>query len=288
MFKRVASRRNGFTLIELLVVIAIIAILIGLLLPAVQKVREAAARSTCQNNLKQIALAIHTYHDQFRRLPQARYHTDGTATESKSWVYFILPQLEQQDLYKQLDLDFDKWSVTPVPVLLCPTDPRDLTQAFTGTVGSVSGTFGLISYCAVIGTKQYFDGTPTDGMFDTGQRLGWRLSDVKDGLTNTLMLGERPPSHDLKWGWWAYSDYDNLLATQSNYPIYTGCAAPNVYAQGDINKDCDSEHFWSVHDGGGNWAMGDGSVRFIGYTGAAATIPLSTRNGGEVVDPSSY
>jgi len=286
MCARIPLRRHGFTLIELLVVIAIIAILIGLLLPAVQKVREAAARSTCQNNLKQIGLAVHNYHDNYQRFPPARFDITLPPTSPKSWVYFILPYLEQDSLYNEVATNFKTASFVPVSTFLCPSDTRDLTQPFSGTVGAATGTFGLISYQGVIGT-QYSAGA-TDGIFDTGQKLGWRLEDIRDGTSATLMLGERPPSADLEWGWWAYSDYDNLLATQFNLAVYGVCPGPNVFMPGSIGNNCDSMHFWSMHNGGGNWGFGDGSVRFIAYTGAAATIPLSTRNGGETVDPSSY
>ncbi len=280
------ARRSGFTLIELLAILAIIAILIGLLLPAVQTAREAAARSVCQNNLKQMALAIHHFHDQFARLPAARYEATHF-TAPKSWVYRILPFLEQQNLYNAANADFHTASYTPVPLFQCPSDPRDLMQPFIGTVGSASGEFGLISYAGVIGTEVFVQ-MPTDGIFDTSQVLGWHLSNIQDGTSTTLMIGERPPSADLKWGWWGYSDYDNLLATDSNYPIYPDCPAPNLFSPGNVDNNCDSEHFWSPHRGGGNWVFGDGSVRFIAYTGAAATVPLSTRSGGEIVDPSSY
>ena len=280
------GHRRGFTLIELLAIIAIIAILIALLLPAVQTAREAAARGLCQNQLKQMGLALHHYHDQFGRLPAARY--DATSfTGPKSWVYRILPFLEQQALYSAANADFKAASLTAVPLFLCPSDPRDLTQPFIGTVGAASGEFGLISYAGVIGT-QVFIHQPTDGIFDTSQVLGWHLSDIQDGTSSTLLIGERPPSADLKWGWWGYSDYDNLLATDCNYPVYPNCPSPNLYSPGDFDNNCDSEHFWSPHRDGGNWTFGDGSVRFIAYSGAAATVPLSTRSGGESVDPSSY
>jgi prepilin-type N-terminal cleavage/methylation domain-containing protein/prepilin-type processing-associated H-X9-DG protein len=289
--RRTHAWRRGFTLIELLVVIAIIAILIGLLLPAVQKVREAAARSQCQNNMKQIALAIHGYHDAYKRLPPARYHP-ASFTASLSWVYYVLPYLEQDPLYKLSATDFKTASGTAIPVLLCPSDPRDLANPFSGTVGGASGTFGLISYPAVIGTKQFTNTTPTDGIFDTGQKKGWRVTDITDGSSNTLMLGERPPSGDLQWGWWSYSDFDNLLSTQSNalgLAGMSGCPGPpHVFAPGNVQNKCDPLHFWSPHAGGGNWAFGDGSIRFLPYTAAALTIPLSTRGGGEVVDPTGY
>src|SRR5262249_55910913 len=131
--------RRGFTLIELLVVIAIIAILIGLLVPAVQKVREAAARTQCQNNLKQLGLALHGYHAVYKPLPAPRgTHVTGELfTEFRGWMCEILPHVEQGNLYAMMYTD--PWFVgffatfnTPVPTYLCPADPRDLRAVPAG------------------------------------------------------------------------------------------------------------------------------------------------------------
>jgi prepilin-type N-terminal cleavage/methylation domain-containing protein len=137
-----SPRRPGFTLIELLVVMAIISILIGLLLPAVQSVREAANRTQCANHLKQIGLACHLYHDQHKRLPPDRY----AMTESPSWAWLILPNLEQENLYRQWKLGWpypgmdptqpiddaaikraEAVMIIPVPVYFCPSRARTTT-----------------------------------------------------------------------------------------------------------------------------------------------------------------
>jgi prepilin-type processing-associated H-X9-DG protein len=281
--------RPAFTIFELLVSIAIIAILIGLLLPAVQKIREAANRCTCQSSMKQLAMAVHAYHDQFSYFPPAR-DDPGFFTDRRGWMWRLLPFIDQKDLqdYTLDDVSFMVFSGNAIPLLLCPSDPRDLVTGFSGTSWAETGTFGMTSYCGVVGTTMNCDATPTNGAFDTSLAKGIRLLDVRDGASTTLMIGERPPSPELYWGWWAFSDYDNLMATQSNVPIYGPCPGPNVYGPGEYEDPCASTHFWSPHRDGGNWAFVDGSVRWIGYRGAAATIPLSTRAGGEVVDTACY
>jgi prepilin-type processing-associated H-X9-DG protein len=195
----------------------------------------------------------------------------------------LLPFLEQADLARKLNY-FDDSKATVLPVLLCPSDPRDLTGDFSGTVGGASGTFGLTSYAGVVGTEQHEDLEPTNGVFDTS-RAGIRFAEVRDGLSTTLLLGERPPSIELAWGWWSYSDYDNLLATRANYPIYALCGKPDVFQSGSVSDRCASQHFWSPHAGGGaSWAFADGSVRWLTYDAGARTITLSTRAGGEAVN----
>ncbi len=277
--------RAAFTLIELLIVIAIIAVLIGLAIPAILRVREAANRAQCSNQLKQLALACHTYADAHTgHLPPARY-SRADSTGPKSWLWSVLPHIEESAIYLSQD-DFAFLCPLPLPFLWCPSDPRDLSAPFgIGTVGGAHGTFGLTSYLGVVGSEGDAANS-SNGVFDVGSVSGVRFAEITDGTSTTLMLGERPPSADLEWGWWAYSDYDNLLATRTNLwiPWYQPCPKPNVFAPGDIADNCASEHFWSPHTGdGGNWAFADGSVRWIGYDAGERTIPLSTRAGGEVV-----
>jgi prepilin-type N-terminal cleavage/methylation domain-containing protein len=290
------SPRKGFTLIELLVVIAIIALLIGLLLPAVQKVREAAARLACANNLKQIGLALHNYHDAYKHLPPPRgNHLAPTYgfTEFRGWMCEILPFIEQDNLARNMYTmpwytGFFATYNTPVGTYLCPSDSRDLRNI-------PSGNGALTSYLGVTGSDNdvnvQYNG-PTNGIFNISSP-GIRLTDITDGSSYTLMVGERPPTASLFIGWWGASDYDTLLSTRQLYgDIFGagGCVLPGLFGPGRLNGPCngDGNHFWSFHTGGANWVLGDGSVRFLPYSASALTIPLASRNGGEVVDISSY
>jgi prepilin-type N-terminal cleavage/methylation domain-containing protein/prepilin-type processing-associated H-X9-DG protein len=317
-------RRRGFTLIELLVVIAI---LISLLLPAVQKVREAAARVQCQNNLKQISLAVHGYHDAYKMLPVGVIGNPPPGTWPSnnnywahsywSWLAQILPFVEQQNLFNQADTwaqtgqgwahggtpwnwwpwgDF--WDSPPsagpnpalsvlVPLYTCPADPRVLSISYNSGM-NVSFT----SYLAVGGSPSSDNNVKAyNGMFYYNSQL--RLLSVTDGLSGTLMIGERPPSADMTMGWWfAGAGYDGsgtgdviLSSTELGLATYLGCSSSYaMYQQGNVTNQCDSAHFYSMHTGGSNWAMGDGSVRYIAYSASNLIPALSTRNGGEVVN----
>jgi prepilin-type N-terminal cleavage/methylation domain-containing protein len=288
---------QGFTLIELLVVIAIIGVLISLVLPAVQKVRAAAANAQCRNNMKQIGLALNSYHEQYRKLPSPRGTVNYAAgTGWRGWMCDILPFMDQGPLATAMytnpwNTGFFATYNTPIKFYLCPSDIRNLNAGSGGAFTSYLGVTGSDSNATTQQTG------PTNGIFDVGQ-LGIPLTDVTDGLSTTLMVGERPPSADLFWGWWGVSDYDTLLSTTQQYavnpspplPPYVGCNFPGVFSPGSVSGPCggDSNHFWSFHTGGGNWLFGDNSVRFISYQAVAVTIQMGTRNGNEIVDSTAY
>jgi prepilin-type N-terminal cleavage/methylation domain-containing protein len=233
------NRRRAFTLIELLVVIAIIAILIGLLLPAVQKIRTAAERMRCVNNLKQIGLALHSYHDQNGTLPPALYEPGTTLKPMKypwvSWLTRILPFIEQPAMYARMQTDSanqqNPWYPTPhygldkvMQTYKCPSDPREYV-AEQGEGLSVAFT----AYLGVNGRNL----RTLDGVLYWDSQV--RFLDITDGTSNTLMVGERPPSTDFVFGWWyAGSGQDDTL-----YGRNTGSSDVDLGAA-ELNLQSDS------------------------------------------------
>jgi prepilin-type N-terminal cleavage/methylation domain-containing protein/prepilin-type processing-associated H-X9-DG protein len=293
------KNRPGFTLLELLVVIAIIAVLIGLLLPAVQKVREAASRSTCQNNLKQIGIALHSYHDRLGAYPPGYFDVatwpNNDAGPGWGWASFLLADLEQETLQTQIALNQNVGSATaPIPtvratflkVLWCPSDQQ--LFSFTATDGgSNSWMLAQGSYVACNGNDGVDDNTtpPHTGAFIRGTR-GFRAADIRDGLSNTFFIGERSTTMS--------------LSTWAGVP--TGAIVPSVRAPGNFsggsalvlghcgphlpndNIVTDADAMSSGHTSGVQFLFGDGSVHIIS-NGISQTVydALATRAGRESV-----
>ncbi len=286
--------RRGFTLVEVLVVIGIIAVLIGLLLPAVQRVREAASRTRCLNNLHQIGLALHLYHSAYNVLPP------GVRGDAKSdpypflgWSALLLPFLEQGPLWAQSQeafalnrtFNFDPPHPLAVvlPVFACPSDYRTCAAADIGGFH-----VALTSYLGNQGTNQF----RRDGVLYLDSAV--RFTDITDGQSNTLLVGERPASADLIFGWW-YGGWglnkdgsaDLVLgALERNFGglANSGCPpGPYTYGPGKFTEPCDFLHFWSPHSGGAQFLFADGSGHFLPYSAASVLPALATRAGGEAV-----
>jgi prepilin-type processing-associated H-X9-DG protein len=297
-------------LIELLVVIAIIAILIGLLLPAVQKVREAAARVKCQNNLKQLGLALHNYHDVANRYPP--YRPPGIAATdprryTENWTFLLLPYIEQDNVYKQTFTTRAEYDALVRPrviaTYICPSVP------YPSTRGSGSGLTSLTNYLGVTGRQRSDWRAPPAGVGqDTGliavvdgtgfTPMKININSVTDGTSNTLAFAERPPTPDLEWGWGLRGapDLDSLIWARYVTPPDTPSIATTDEAGAPCPfpmhfqpprsppSRCDGYHMWSFHSGGGNFALADGSVRFFNYNaGVNVIVPMSTRASGEVI-----
>jgi len=286
--------RPALTLTELLVIIAIIVVLIGLLLPAIQKVRAAAARTDCTNNLKQIGLAFHHYHDAQGVLPTGCSYRGGVDPyPHMSWCTRLLPFLEQEVLWKEAQHAFalePSFLKNPphtlltfvLPIFTCPSDTRTRDQH--------PGSPALTSFLGVEG----FDQSTRDGILYLDSRV--HLADVRDGTSNTLLVGERPPSAKKNFGWW-YAGWgqaqdgsgDMVLGVRERnvFASWLGAdcpAGPYQFGPGRLDNQCDLFHFWSLHPGGAHFLYADGSVHFLSYSADAILPALSTRAGGEVVD----
>jgi len=332
---------RGFTLVELLVVIAIIGILIGMLLPAVQQVREAARRINCGNNMRQIAIALLTYENSQQELPPGHvvnpqwpsitFDTDpspggldlstGDPPEEAepnrgawwSWMMRVAPFMELNYVYDAADFEeWPWWQSLPdgtsingisVPGYVCPSESRG-AAVYTDASGN---TAAITSYLGVSGRDSYKETGGQDGIIFCNSST--KITDIRDGNSNTLMVGERTPSANLLYGWqWAGAGANRLGETDVVLGVHERIAPargsdPNGSETDFFRPGVENDpnnlhrfHHWSFHPGGGMWALADGSVHFYshqidrgnnGSTGFEPTLleKLSTRNGGEVANP---
>src|SRR5262245_33884999 len=289
-------RRAGFTLIELLVVIAIIAILIALLVPAVQKVREAAARTQCQNNLKQIALALHNSHDNYKVLPAGCVMS---TTNFLSFHVHILPFIDQTPLFAKFDMNSKYDSATNAalglilpPAYQCPLGLQKITQypapmeldgAFTTHYYGVGGPIGNNP---VTGAAYSFlttdqGNTATQGVLGMGSKV--KMVQITDGTSNTLMLGEQSWTLANYYRVWIRGTYND---TGVPYRDTTCCrnVANSMYStpyNGGGNSNNTS--FGSEHSGhGANFALADGTVRYLNSSINLGTyLSIASYNGAE-------
>src|SRR5262245_25343677 len=312
-----AARGAGFTLIELLVVVAIIAVLIGLLLPAVQKVREAAARMKCANNLKQCGIALHMFQNTNSAFP-ARYGTDDPNVIVGGWGFQLRGHLEQ----------LAAGQVHRLAILQCPSHPfagQNTSSTNAGlifyvalaenssyyasstikTTTTASGAVGRLSFGADTATITATPVTVTLTLSPPALRFaagrGISIDEVTDGTSNTVAVGERGPSPDLANGDWRWGDQHSNCEVYSTTRFYsysnnsastgTLCPLPGVFGPGRVNNYCSFNSVWSMHPGGANFLFADGHVSFLTYN-VTSSLPdgsksileaMVSRNGGELI-----
>lgn len=320
-------RRNAFTLIELLVVIAIIAVLIGLLLPAVQKVRAAAARAKCQNNLKQIALAMHNYENALGYLPFSK----RDSLPQRSWAPDVLPYLEQASMVTSAyyDLNENWWRYTSpttglaipnsntvqmhLSVFICPSTPnpkrlqsKSETPPEQNKVGACGDYFVVEGVSILINNElaaaQHFPAnSDLKGILRRQAEGNPSFAQVTDGTSNTILLGECAGREDVyrgrsrtpaaadkslancaraRGGAWATNDNPYEIGQRVEWCTSTASIPGTM----KINNSNEWGHFfYSFHDTGACFAMGDGSIRFVSENASLWTIAaMCTRAGGEV------
>lgn len=309
-----STRARGFTLVELLVVIAIIGVMVGLLLPAVQAAREAARRMSCSNNLKQMGLAMHNYHDTYNTFPIGSNqfnHTGFVASRGfMGWAIAILPQVEQQTLYERYNPLVDSLSSqnqvvreSSIPTYNCPSD-INIGKLLTPETGACcSRVFATSSYRGVSGRSAgsaYWDDAGHFGSTDAKDKgvlpalaqhgRPMRFADVIDGTSNTLAIGEgHTMTRPTRGTFWAHTYTSYALGSITvGYPVpsfgitdYELCRT--TAAELGVSDNPCKRFFGSLHPGGVQFTRVDGSSGFISDTIDQVVLgSLATAAGGEV------
>ncbi len=310
-----SSRRPGFTLVELLVVIAIIGVLVALLLPAVQAAREAARRTQCSNNLKQLGLAIHNYHDTYQVFPVQSFPAHGSQN-AWGWGPMVFPFIERQALYDAIQPNVNQprpcaaggpvclgslprpntlyngvaLLQQPVPTFICPSDSSQVLNQFYTNPRNSSNQANWYAKSNYLCNQNILH--KSDGTFGgPPSAMPLRMADVTDGTSNTLVLGERALRIGAKdknrstagvlWGK-PVANSDAATCFHPNYPINSTDPSndfnANVYSSpySNATNSCNAHVVTSNHPGGAQFALTDGSVRFISQT--IASNPLVYNN----------
>lgn len=300
--RSVRSNRTGFTLIELLVVISIIGVLIGLLVPAVQKVREASNRMSCTNNLKQVGLAVHGYHNAYGKFPPGYISkVDGVGNDlgpGWGWASMILPQMEQENLFKLIDFNLpienavnQQARITIIKSFLCPSDTVP-SQAFPvgkkSPAGTISTTICSIAPSNFVGNYGVSEpGVDGEGIFFRNSVV--RMADILDGTNSTLLAGERAFYHAESSWVGAVTGADQGPTLNSPLAIQLNESSNFILAHTGESfhgpaEPMEANHYTSRHSGVGNFLFVDGHVRPLsGSTSYATFKGLSTRAGSEVL-----
>jgi prepilin-type N-terminal cleavage/methylation domain-containing protein/prepilin-type processing-associated H-X9-DG protein len=292
----ILRNRGGLTLIEVVIVLAIYALLMALVLPAVMRVRALADRLNCAGRLRQAAMALHLYHQDYHDFPPGcTSDRPNQLYPHMTWMTRALPYLEQDALWNQA---LNAYAMAlfvqapphqpilgkPLRLFACPADPRVGTPRAYREFSA-----GYTSYLGVLGT----DYRTNDGVLFLDSHVA--IDHIYDGASNTLLIGERPPSSDGHLGWW-YAGWgqrktgslDSTLgvAERNDHQRYQGRCPPGPYSfeTGRVADPCAMFHFWSLHPLGANFAFADGSARFLHYAAARPLMQaLASRDGSDPV-----
>ena len=279
--------RRGFTLIELLVVIAIIAILIALLLPAVQQAREAARRTQCRNNMHQLGIALHNYHDAFGLFPPGHIWCNQARSQRTNMLALLLPYVDEVTIYNGFNFDMGPdWGpqnatsvATHIKQFCCPSDDDPQLSYGVFREGTYAGSFGPTRFDECYHNARW----PGVGMFFANSSV--KLRDIMDGSGSTFAMGEtahyltpfRRQPERITWAWGAYWRGCRTTELPLNSRFGATYTTPTCFS------------FNSMHEGGGFFVMGDGAVRFISDSiDMTVYRSLSTIAGNELVDDTDY